>query len=326
MDRRVFLRAVAGGLLAAPLAAEAQQAGKVWRIGLLVPGLPPGCGRDAPPPALLALRDGFREHGYVESQDYILVIRCAVREGPEMQQAAEEIVRDKVDAVIVASNELARAMSKATATVPVVFFAVNDPEEEGLVASVARPGGNITGLSHMTGELAGKRLQLLKDALPKLQRLAVLATQKNRPAEHECLRLGLDVQLFAAPEPGDIGPAFTAMRRARPEGLLVLPHPMFWLERRRIVTLASEIGVPAIYENKDFVTSGGLMAYGASLVDMSRRVTDYVDRILKGTKPADLPIERPTKFELVINLKTAKALGLTIPQSLLLRADQVIDP
>jgi hypothetical protein len=175
-----------------------------------------------------------------------------------MQQAAEAIVRENVDAVIVASNELARAMSKATTTVPVVFVAVTDPEEEGLVASVARPGGNITGLSHMTGELAGKRVQLLKDALPKLRRVAVLATQKTRPTEHECFRLGLDVQLFAAPEPGDIGPAFAVMRRARPEALFVVPHPMFWLERRRIVTLASEIGVPAIYENKDFVTSGGL--------------------------------------------------------------------
>jgi len=325
MDRRAFISGVSLGLLAAPLAAEAQRAGKVWQIGLLVPGLPPGCGRDSPHPARLALRDGFREHGYVESQDYVLVVRCAVREGPEMQQAAEAIVRENVDVVIVASNELARAMSKATSTVPVVFVAVTDPEQEGLVASVARPGGNITGLSHMTGELAGKRLQLLKDALPKLHRGAVLATQKNRPTEHECLRLGLDVQSFAAPEPGDIGPAFAAMHRARPEALFVVPHPMFWLERRRIVTLASEIGVPAIYENKDFVTSGGLMAYGASLVDMARRATDYVDKILKGTKPADLPVEQPTKFELVINLKTAKALGLTIPPSLLQRADQVIE-
>jgi putative ABC transport system substrate-binding protein len=325
MDRRAFLGTLAGSILAAPLAAEAQQTGKVYRIGLLVPGQPPGCGSESPPPALLALGEGLREFGHVEGQTYVLVARCAVREGQEIQRAADEIVGEKVDVVIVASNELARAMKNATSIVPVVFFAVNDPEEEGLVASLARPGGNLTGFSHQTGELAGKRLQLLKDTVPNLRKVAILSPQKNRQTERECVRLGFDVQLFAAPDPGAIDAAFAAMRRARPDGLLVVPHPMFWVERRHVVTQAAEIGVPAIYETKDFVTSGGLMAYGASLVDMSRRAAAYVDKILKGSKPADLPVEQPTKFDLVINLKTAKALGLTIPQSLLQRADQVIE-
>jgi putative ABC transport system substrate-binding protein len=324
MDRRAFIGTLAGGL-AAPLAAEAQPAGKVWRIGLLIPGLPPGCGSDSPTPAVLALRGGLRELGYVEKHNYVFVTRCAEREGEEMLHAARDLVGQNVDVAIVASNELAEALKKVITTVPVVFVAVADPEEGGLVASLARPGGNITGFSHLTGELAGKRLQLLKDTVPRLRRVGALATQKHRKIEREAARLGLEIQLFIARQPGEIGDAFAAARAARPEALLVHPHPMFWLERRRIAQLAAEVGLPAIYESADFVTAGGLMAYGASLVDMLRRAAGYIDRILRGAKPADLPVEQPTKFEFVINLKTAKALGLTIPPSLLQRADQVIE-
>jgi putative ABC transport system substrate-binding protein len=312
-------------LLAAPLAAEAQRAGKIWRIGLLVPGLP-GCGSDSRPPVLLALQDGLRELGHVEMQNYVFVPRCAVREGEEMLSAARDLVGQNVDIVMVGSNELAEALKKATTTVPVVFIAVTDPEERGLVASLARPGGNITGFSHLTRELTGKRLQLLKDTLPGLRRVAALATHKDREIEREAARLGLQIQFFIARQPGEIGAAFAAARAARPEALVVHPHPMFWLERRRIAQLALQIGLPAIYENADFVEAGGLMAYGASLVDMSRRAAGYIDRILKGAKPGDLPVEQPTKFDLVINLKTAKALGLTIPPSVLRRADEVIHP
>jgi putative ABC transport system substrate-binding protein len=322
--RRSFLAGM-GALMTLPLAAEAQTAGKVWRIGLLVPGQPPGCGIDSRPPPLLALRDGLRGLGYVETQNYVFVPRCAVREGEEMLSAAKDLLGQKVDVVMVGSNELTEALKKATTTVPVVFIGVADPDEGGLVASLARPGGNITGFSHLTGELTGKRLQLLKDALPRLRRVAALATQKHRTIEREGTRLGLQIQLFIAQQPGEIAAALTAARAARPEALLVQPHPMFWLERRRIAQLASEMCLPAIYESADFVTAGGLMAYGASLVDMSRRAATYIDKILKGAKPGDLPVEQPTKFELVINLKTAKALGLTIPPSLLLRADQIIE-
>jgi putative tryptophan/tyrosine transport system substrate-binding protein len=325
MDRRRFLLASLAGALAAALAAEARQAGKVWRIGLLVPGQPPGCGIDSRPPPLLAVRDGLRGLGYVETWNYVFVPRCAVRKGEEMLSAARDLLGQNVDVVMVGSNELTEALKRATTTVPVVFIGVTDPEEGGLVASLARPGGNITGFSHLTGELMGKRLELLKDTLPRLRRVAVLATQKHRTIEREATRLGLQIQFFIARQPGEMGAAFTAARAARPEALLVHPHPMFWLERRRIAQLASEIGLPAIYESADFVTAGGLMAYGASLVDMSRRAAGYIDRILKGAKPAELPVEQPTKFEFVINLKTAKALGLTIPPSLLARADQVIE-
>jgi putative ABC transport system substrate-binding protein len=324
VDRRAFL-AGAAGLLAAPLAAKAQQPGKVWRLGLLVPGLPPGCDRDSRRAVFVAFQNALRELGYVEMRNYVVVERCAVREGDEMVNAAKDLIGQDVDVVIVGSNELAEALKKGTSTVPVVFVGVADPEESGLVASLARPGGNMTGFSHLTGELAGKRLQLLKDAVPRLARVAALVTAKHRAIEHEAARLGLQIQFFIARRPDEIGAAFAAARAARPEALLVHPHPMFWVERRRIAQLASETGLPAIYENADFVEAGGLMAYGANLADMSRRAAAYIDRILKGVKPADLPVEQPTKFELVINLKTAKALGLTIPQSLLLRADQVIE-
>jgi putative ABC transport system substrate-binding protein len=311
-------------LVAAPLATEAQPARKVWRIGLLVPGRPPGCGIDSQPAVSRALRDGLRELGYVETQNYLFVPRCAEREGEGMLSAARELVGQHVDVVLVGSNELTEALKQATTTVPVVFIAVADPEKDGLVASLARPGGNITGFSHLTGELTGKRLQLLKDTLPNVRRIAALTTQKHRQIEREAARLGLQIQPFIVRQPGEIGTAFSAMRVARPDALLVHPHPMFWLERRRITQLASEVGLPAMYENADFVEVGGLMAYGASLPDMARRAAGYIDRILRGTRPADLPVEQPTKFELAINLKIAKALGLTIPPSVLARADRVI--
>jgi putative ABC transport system substrate-binding protein len=303
---------------------KAQQTGKIWRIGLLFPGRAPGCGSDSRPPVLLALREGLRQLGHLETQHYLFVPRCAMPEKEEMLSAARDLVEQNVDIVMVGSNELTEALKKATTTVPVVFIAVTDPEEAGLVASLAQPGGNITGFSHLTRELTGKRLQLLKDTLPRLRRVATLATKKHWEIEREAARLGLEIQPFIARQPGEIGAAFAATRAARLEALLVYPHPMFWLERRRIAQLASEIGLPAIYENADFVEAGGLMAYGASLVDMSRRAAGYIDRILKGAKPGDLPVEQPTTFELVINLRAAKALGLTIPPSLLLQADRVI--
>jgi ABC-type uncharacterized transport system substrate-binding protein len=323
VDRRAF---VAGtlGVLAAPLTVESQPAMKVWGIGLLVPGRPPDCGIDSQPAVSRALRDRLRELGYIEMQNYVFVPRCAEREGEEMLSAARDLVGQHVDVVLVGSNELTEVLKQATTTVPVVFIAVADPEKDGLVTSLAPPGGNITGFSHLTGELTGKRLQLLKDTLPKVRRVAALTTQKQRQIEREAARLGVQIQPFIVQQPGEIGTAFSMMHAARPDALLVHPHPMFWLERRRLTQLASEVGLPAIYENADFVQAGGLMAYGASLPDMARRAAGYIDRILRGAKPADLPVEQPTKFELVINLKTAKALGLTIPPGVLARADEVI--
>jgi putative ABC transport system substrate-binding protein len=310
--------------LGATLAAEAQTPGKVWRIGLLVPGQSPGCDIDSQPAVSRALRDGLRELGYVEMQNYVFVPRCAEREGEDTRRAARDLVGQQVDVVLVGSNELTEALKQATTTVPVVFIAVADPEEDGLVASLARPGGNITGFSHLTGELTGKRLQLLKDTVPTVRRVAALTTQTHRQIEREAARLGLQIQLFIVRQPGEIGTAFSAMRAARLDALLVHPHPIFWLERRRITQLAAEVGLAAMYENADFVEVGGLMAYGASLPDMARRAAGYIDRILRGAKPADLPVEQPTKFELVLNLKTAKALGLTIPPAVLARADALL--
>jgi putative tryptophan/tyrosine transport system substrate-binding protein len=296
MDRRRFLLTSLAGAVATPRGAGARQAEKVWRIGLLVLGLPPGCGNESRPPVLLALRHGLRELGYVETKNYVLVPRCAVSEGEEMLGAARDLVGQNVDVVLVGSNELTAALKMATTTVPVVFIAVADPDEARLVASLARPGGNITGFSHLTGELTGKRLQLLKDTLPRLRRVAALATHKRRDIESEGARLGLQIQLFIAGQPGEIGAAFAAMRAARPEALLVHPHPMFWLERRRIAQLALDVRLPAIYENVDFVEAVGLMAYGASLVDMSRRAAGYIDRIIRGANPADLPVQQPTSL------------------------------
>src|SRR5262249_27127657 len=181
--------------------------------------------------------------------------------------------------------ELTEALKKVTTTVPVVFIAVADPEENGLVASLARPGGNMTGFSHLTGELAGKRLELLKDTLPRLRRVAALTTERHHAIEREAARLGLQIQLLIARRPEEISAALAGARAGRPEALLVNPHPMFWLERRRIAQLAAETGLPAIYENADFVEAGGLMAYGASLADMARRAAGYIDRILRGAKP-----------------------------------------
>jgi putative ABC transport system substrate-binding protein len=258
MDRRPF---IVGGLaaLTAPLAAGAQQARKVWRIGLLVPGLPPGCGSDSRPPVLLALQEGLRELGYIERQNYVLVPRCAVREGEEMLSAARDLVGQNVDIVMVGSNELAEAFKMATKTVPGVFIAVADPDEAGLVASLARPGGNITGFSHLTGELTGKRLQLLKETLPRLRRVAALATQRQRQIEREAARQGLQIQIFIARQPGEIDAAFAAARAARPEALLIHPHPMFWLERRR---RAARLGDRPPRDLRECGLRGGGWPYG----------------------------------------------------------------
>jgi len=306
-----------------PLIARAQQAAKVWRIGIFVPGYLPTCGSDQAPPAFAAFRHAFRDLGYVESQNYVLVVRCAT-DAAQAARVAEEIATANPDALIVASNELAHAVKKATTTVPVVFFGVTNPDREGLVATLPRPGGNLTGFSHLTQELAGKRLELLRDAVPRLRKVAILGVEKHPSILTEAARLRLETRVFFATTPGAFDAAFGAIARAGADGLLVDAHPMFWVEREQIVKHIALLKVPAIYETRDYVIAGGLMAYGASLIDMSQRAAGYVDKILKGAKPADLPVEQPTKFELVINLKTAKALGLTIPQSLLLRTDEVI--
>jgi putative ABC transport system substrate-binding protein len=240
-------------------------------------------------------------------------------------QSARSLASLNPEVIVTWSNELANAAKRATFTIPIVFIAVAEPEQRGIVASLAKPGGNLTGLSNMTSELNGKRLELLSEAVPRLQRVGVLVRQKSGGPLRELNRITSQLTFFEARKPSEITQAFFEISKAGVGALLVYPDPEFYVERERIVAAAAQVGIPAIYESRDFVTPGGLMAYGADIVDLSRRAATYVDRILHGAKPGDLPVEQPTKFELVINAKTAKALGLTIPRSLLARADQVIE-
>jgi putative ABC transport system substrate-binding protein len=310
----------------APLAAGAQQPKKVPRIGVLWPYSP-----TVASPFAEAFRQGLHGLGYVEGQNIALEQRWAEGRFDRLPSLAAELVRLNVDVIVTASTPAVQAAQQATRMIPIVMTVVSDPVESDFVASLARPGGNVTGLSLMHPELSGKRLQLLKEVVPKVSRVAVLSDPSNpitppllRETEAAARALGVQLQLVEARGPTEFDSGFSAMTRGRAGALVVLPNSIFQNERRRIAALAAKSRVPAIYAWREAVDAGGLMAYGANLPDIFRRAATYVDKILKGAKPADLPVEQPTRFELVINLKTAKALGLTIPQSVLIRADQVI--
>jgi putative ABC transport system substrate-binding protein len=329
VDRRRFLLTSLAGALATPLAAGAQQAEKLPRVGFLSAhsGSDPQVQR-----SLEAFRQGLRELRYVEGQSIAIEYRWAEGKVERLLELAMQLVRLKVD-VIVASGGLpvAQAAHQATKTIPIIMTGPADPVAAGLVASLARPGGNITGLAIISHELVGKELELLREVVPKVSRVAVLWNPTNpgntlqmRAAEASAQTLGVRLQSLEARGPGEIDQAFAAMTRERAGALLVLLDSMLLAQRGRIADLAAKNRLPAVYGLRLHANAGGLMAYAANPLHVSRRIASYVDRILKGAKPADLPIEQPTEFELVINLKTAKALGLTIPQSLLLRADQVI--
>jgi ABC-type uncharacterized transport system substrate-binding protein len=327
VHRRDFLIA-AGALLAAPLAAEAQQAAKVARIGYLSTNLA------ALPNRPEAFRQGLRDLGYVEGRNLVIEYRYAEGKVEQLPALAAELVALKVDVIVASGTLAALAAKQATSTLPIVFSPAGDPVGSGLVTSLARPGGNVTGLSAFAPELVGKRLELLKQAVPGVSRVAVLwqpgafgeraEMDTLKRAEVAARDLGVPLQFVEARGPADFDRAFSDMTRARAGALTVLASNMFNSERRRLVDLAAKNRLPALYSARELVDAGGLMSYGANLADLNRRAATYVDKILKGTKPADLPVEQPTKFELVINLKTAKALGLTIPQSVLARADEVI--
>ncbi|HEV2054048.1 MAG TPA: ABC transporter substrate-binding protein [Methylomirabilota bacterium] len=329
MNRRAFIGTVASGLLAAPLAAEAQQAAKDTRIGFLAANLAAG------PHLTEAFRQGLRDLGYVEGRNVVIEYRNAEGSFERLPVLAAELVALKVDVIVTAGGPLAHLAAKqATRTLPIVFAAADDPVGSGLVTSLARPGGNVTGLSFFGPELVGKVLELLTQAVPGVTRVAVLwqpgaageRTEKDmlKEADVAARALGVRLQVVEARGPADLDRAFSDMTRARAGALTVLTSVMFVNERRRLVDLAAKNRLPAVYAQREFVDAGGLMSYGPDVADLFRRAATYVDKILKGAKPADLPVEQPTKFELVINLKTAKGLGLTIPQSLLGRADQVI--
>src|SRR5215510_9220616 len=326
MKRRAFIASLTGGLLAAPLAAEAQQAAKISRIGYLATNRTPHFQE--------AFRQGLRDLGYVEGRNLVIEDRNAEGKAERLPALAAELVALKVDVIVAASTPAALAAKQATKTIPIVFTAVADAVTSRLVTSLAQPGGNVTGLSVLAPELVGKCLEHLKQAIPAVSRVAALWQPggMGEPTERDMLKeahvaaqaLGVRLQFLEARGPADLDRAFSEMTRARADALTVLTSSMLFTERRRLVDLAAKNRLPAVYPWREAVDAGGLMAYGPDLADLLRRVATYVDKILKGRKPGDLPVEQPTKFELVINLKTAKALGLTIPQSLLLRADHVI--
>jgi ABC-type uncharacterized transport system substrate-binding protein len=330
MNRREFIGTLAGGLLAAPLAAEAQQADKMARIGYLAFNLAAG-----DPRIREAFLQGLRDLGYVEGRNLLIEYRDAAGKTERFPALAAELVALKVDVIVAGGGTLAALAAKqATTTLPIVFAAVGNPVAEGLVTSLARPGGNVTGLSLVQQELVGKSLELLKQAVPEVSRVALLLKPDAMPdrakkdrlnaADVAARALGVRLQVVEARGPEDFDRAFSDMTRARAGALAVLATPVFDSERRHLVDLAAKNRLPTVYSYRLYVEAGGLMSYGPDLADSFRRAATYVDKILKGAKPADLPIEQPTKFELVINLKTAKTLGLTIPQSLLLRADEII--
>ena len=326
MNRRALITGVLG-FLAIPLAAKAQPAGKVYRIGFLG-----GTSRTANADMTNAFSQGLRELGYVEGQNVAIEYRYAEGKYERFPDFMNELVRLKVDVIVAVPTAAALAAKNATGTIPIVTVAVFDPIESGLGASLARPGTNVTGLTLIAGaEIVGKYLELLKESLPKVSRVAVLWNPANaahpslvREAESSARTLGLQLQLAGVRGPDEVDNALAAMARERVGALMVLPDSMFVAERTRLAELATKHRLPAMYGLRLHAEAGGLMAYSANLPDSARRAAAFVDRILKGAKPADLPVERPTKFELVINLKTAKALGLTIPPAVLARADEVI--
>jgi putative ABC transport system substrate-binding protein len=278
-----------------------------------------------------AFRQRLRALGYVEGQTIALEERWAEGRYDRLPSLAAELVRLNVDIIVTASTPAVQAAQQATRTIPIVMTVVSDPVESDIVASLARPGRNVTGLSLMHPELSGKRLELLKEVVPKVSRVAVLWNPSNpiippllRETEAAARALGVELQALEVRAPTELDRAFAAMTRGRAGALMVLPDVILRNQQRRIIDLAAKGRLPAMYAWREPVDAGGLMAYGASIPEIFRRAAVYVDKILKGAKPADLPVEQPTRFELVINLKTAKALGLTIPQSVLIRADQVI--
>jgi putative tryptophan/tyrosine transport system substrate-binding protein len=312
-------------LLALGLPAQAQQPSKVARIGYLNPGDPVSRTYRTE-----AFRQGLKELGYIEGKNIIIEYRFAEARSERLPELARDLVRLKVDIIFAGGHPATEAAKNATQTIPIVTSS-QDPVSSGFVAGLPRPGGNITGLTNLTSELVGKRLELLKEVIPQLSRVAVLWTPSHpastiwKRTEVAAQSLGVQLQAAEVRDRDDLEPAFAAIKRERAEALLMLRNPLVNDLTKRIANLAAESRLPAIYDEKRFPQLGGLMSYGTDPADVDRRAAIYIDKILKGANPADLPIERPTKFELVINLKTAKALGLKIPAHLLMEADGVIE-
>jgi len=313
-------------LLALCFSADAQQSAKVPRIGYLTGATP-----DGQSARIEAFRQGLRELGYVEGKNIVIEYRYAELKPDRLPAFAAELVRLKVDVIVTSAGGSTRVAKEATNTIPIVMAQDNDPVANGFVASLARPGGNVTGLATLAPEISGKQVELLKEIVSRLSRVAVLGTstqpgtaQRLRETERAAGAFGVKHQFLDILGPEDIETAFRAASKGRADTLLLLASPVLTSQRTQIVDLAVKSRLPAIYNAPEFVEAGGLMSYGVNLTDLFRRAATYVDKILKGAKPADLPVEQPTKFELIINLKAAKQIGLTIPPNVLVRADKVI--
>jgi len=324
LRRRDFMTLLGGAAAAWPLAGHAQQVSKLARIGFL-------SFASGPNPNIDGFQRGLRQLGYVEGQNLVLIYRWAAGRRERLVDLASELLELNVDLVASHSTEAITALRSLNKTVPVVMTAISDPVGNGLVASFARPAGNTTGVTLFSNELAGKRLDMLKEVVPQLARVAILAERDRPPTETlvsetqaAARALSLALQIFEI-RPEEIAEAFELMDKARPDALIVQQNLSFTVHLRQIAELAINRRLPTVHPTREFVEAGGLLAYGPSISSLGERAAWYVDRILKGTKPADLPVEQPTKFELIVNLKTSKALGLAVPPSLLATADEVIE-
>jgi putative ABC transport system substrate-binding protein len=333
MRRRDFIMLVVVCAAIRPLTVQAQQALKIARIGVLAPNR---AGESDPSLRMLnAFVAGSQELGYTEGQNIVFERKFANGDVNRLRPLAKELVEQRVDIIVAISTTAARAAKQATSTIPIVAIGMADPVEDELVASLAHPGGNVTGTAFIGPELVSRRLQLLKELVPRLSRVAVLwhplaysertMTSMLKEIEGAANTLGTKLQFVPAAEAGDIEPAFAAMTKGRAEALIIFPSPMLYGQYARIVDLAAGSRLPAIYAAREGAELGGLASYGVNLADLSRATAVYLEKILKGAKPADLPVQQPTKLELVINLKTAKSLNLDITRAFLQVADEVID-
>jgi putative tryptophan/tyrosine transport system substrate-binding protein len=325
MERREFITFVVGAAVSWPLAARAQQGGTKHVVGRFAAG-------SATDPLNDVMTEALRGLGWVEGENVVFERRYAENQLERLPELAADLVRLKVDVIVAGGTLAPLAAKRATSTIPIVMASCGDPLGTGLVASLARPGGNVTGMSLMVPEVAGKRLELLRDILPGLARVAVLWDSANpyttigfKETQSASGTVGVEVKSLEVRSPGDFDRAFEAARQQHPDALVTVDDPLTITYLKRIVDFAAGQRLPSIHEAREFAAAGGLISYGANIPDVIRRAAGYVDKILKGAKPADLPVQQPTKFELVINLKTAKALGITIPPLLLARADEVIE-
>ena len=327
MDRRKFARLTAGGLFGLSLAAAAQQTGKVWRIGYLAGGARPSDGA-APAP----MRKALQALGYTEGKDIVYEGRWGEARNERLPALAAELVALKVDAIVTQGGPSAAAAKQASSSIPVIVVNAGDVVETGLVASLARPGGNVTGVNDPAAVLSAKRLEILKDLVPAATRVAVLwnagdhaMTLRYREIEKAAQVLRVSIEPLGVREPDDFNIALAAMSRVRPDALMMVTDALTTLNRQRVLDYAAAQRIPAMYEFATVVQAGGLLSYGSDAGESLKLAAEYASRILKGAKPGDLPVEQPNRYYLVINLKTAKSLGLTVPQALLLRADEVIE-